>query len=310
MLSIDTVTVDGDEFMLAVPGASGHLVRTGDGRDDARIRGTRLDGVHLALLDIGFASIGEAVADTDSLILCTMLRTPGAGRWEGVPLEPGQTFVYPAGSTHHAVDPAGVMFAMTVVSEERFTDAALTLGIDPAVAMTKRVVRGRPLHQTMALFARESVESAESAWPVTVTADDVLESAIHTLAGDNHAHHPTSARRWNDADLVHAATQFLEDGQLWRVPMLTLCRAAGASERRLQLAFTRLLGTGPTTFMRLRALQSANRALRHADPATDNVIDIARNHGFAHPGRFAQFHQAIYGELPSRTIRSCAGRSV
>lgn len=289
--------------MLAVPGATGQLVRTGPGRDTARIKAASVDGIQVAILDIGFSSVGAAVADADSMILCTMLTTPGAGTWEGVDLEPGQTFVYPAGSTHHAIDPAGIRFAMTVISSERFAESALALGFDPDSATTKRVVHGGPLGRTVASYIR-ATRHQNSFGSTHIDADRVLESATRTLAAHNPGHDLTSGNGWHDADLVNDTIEFLEHNQLWRVPILTLCRHVAASERRLELAFHRLYGIGPHKFMRFRALQAAHRALGDSDRATTTVAEIASSHGFAHAGRFAQLHKDVYGQSPSSALRS------
>jgi hypothetical protein len=124
-----TVTTDGDEFMMAVPGASGQLVRTGQGTGGATVSAYRFGRMHLAYLDVGFPAAAEAEGDGDALILCTMLRTPGQGSWEGVPLSPGQTFVYPIGSTHHAQDPAGLRFALVTVPYDHIEAAACSTAV-------------------------------------------------------------------------------------------------------------------------------------------------------------------------------------
>jgi hypothetical protein len=67
------------------------------------------------LLDVGFPAVAEAHASDDVIALCTMLRTPAQGTWDGVALAPGQTFVYPPGETHHVNNPSGLLFAMCVI---------------------------------------------------------------------------------------------------------------------------------------------------------------------------------------------------
>jgi AraC family ethanolamine operon transcriptional activator len=44
-------------------------------------------------------------------------------------------------------------------------------------------------------------------------------------------------------------------------------------------------------------------ALRHADPATANVSDIAMRHGFLQLGRFAAQYRAVFEEVPSTTLQ-------
>lgn len=295
-----TIALDGDEFMLAVPGVEGHLVRTGRGNDTASVTAFEVGAVQLANLTIGFPSVAEATGTSESLILCTMLKTPGAGTWEGIPLAAGQTYVYPLTSTHHAQDPGGLEFAMTVIPCDAFERAAVRLGYDPRGAATKHVVDGGPLWSTVA--ALHGAHRTTFAISAEIALDRVLDSAVHTVCARPDAGSAPPTRGWSDADLVRDATAVIERSGEWTVPMLTLCRTVGASERRLELAFERMLGVGPRAFMRFRALQAAHRGLRDSDPATTRVADIARSHRFGHLGRFAQLYRAVYGESPSVTL--------
>jgi transcriptional regulator GlxA family with amidase domain len=53
----------------------------------------------------------------------------------------------------------------------------------------------------------------------------------------------------------------------------------------------------------------ARSALRRADPATASVAEIARSHQFSEPGRFAVTYRAIFGEMPSSTLRRSLNKS-
>jgi hypothetical protein len=100
-----TITSDADEFMVAVPGATGSLVRTGRGRSLTSVTSRTVGPASLAVLELGFPMVGNAATDAGVLVLCHMLRTPPAGQWNGVTLEVGQTFVYPPGGSQAAIDP-------------------------------------------------------------------------------------------------------------------------------------------------------------------------------------------------------------
>jgi AraC-like DNA-binding protein len=298
-----TVTTDGDEFMVAVPGASGRLVRAGRGNDRASVTSYAIGDVRMAVLDIGFPAAAEAEVVGDSVILATMLRAPGDGSWDGVTLVPGRTFVYPAGASHHGADPAGLRFALTVLPWTTFESAATDLGVDPSPGTNKHVVEGGPLP---GIFAPLERNFASVELPPTVDgilADRLLDSAVRTLCVADPSPRRRTIRRWEDADLVHEALDYLDRTGNWMVPVLTLCRHVGVSERRLQVGFAAMLGMAPAAFMRHRALQAAHRALRDADPTTNEVSAIARGCGFEHLGRFAGYYRAVYGEPPSATLR-------
>lgn len=295
-----TITSDGDEFMLAVPGAEGHLVRTGRGSGDAAVTAWRTGSIQIGLLEVGFPSAAEAGPVGGSIVLATMLTAPPGCVWDGTPVRSGQTFVYPVGSNHHAIDPPGLCFALTSIPSDSFHDAAASLGYDASTA-SKKVTSDPGLWTLMSALTNRRAQGAGTAAPPS--ADRILEAAVRAAFRETL---PIGAadltRRAVDAELVDEALRVIEARSEWRVPMLVLCRHLNISERRLQLAFDRVLGVGPLAFMQHRALQAAHRRLRRNSRDTTTVAAIARDHGFAHPGRFAQRYARVYGELPSRTL--------
>ena len=294
-----TITTEGQDFMVAVPGAAGQVVRTGRGEDRAAVTGFELGSAQLALIEVGFPAVAEAVGTSDAVILCTMLRTPPGGRWDGVPLAPGQTFVYPAGSTHHARDPAGLRFALSVLPAEVLESGTRSLGFNPDRAGDRPVVVGGDLPALCERF----VDDDEFDVPASLAQDHLVDAAIRTICGGPDESNRRGGSRWQDGELIRASIAFLEHNGRWIVPMLTLCRHVHVSERRLQIAFGNLFGIGPNAYMRYRALQSVHQVLRDAEPDEVMVSEVARRHDFRHLGRFAGFYSATYGEAPSSTLR-------
>jgi transcriptional regulator GlxA family with amidase domain len=60
----------------------------------------------------------------------------------------------------------------------------------------------------------------------------------------------------------------------------------------------------PTQYHLLRRLNMVRSALQRADPAVSSVAGIARDHQFLELGRFAAAYRAVFGEMPSFTLRS------
>lgn len=85
-----------------------------------------------------------------------------------------------------------------------------------------------------------------------------------------------------------------------------LAASAGVAPRTLQRHVRAALGTRPKTLARRLRLGAARDALL-AGEAT-SVIDVALQHGFAHPGRFAVAYRAAFGESPSDTLRAARAR--
>ena len=59
----------------------------------------------------------------------------------------------------------------------------------------------------------------------------------------------------------------------------------------------------PWRYHRLRRLQLVHRALRDGGRDPTSISAIARRFGFGELGRFAATYRALYGELPSGTLR-------
>jgi AraC-like DNA-binding protein len=86
-------------------------------------------------------------------------------------------------------------------------------------------------------------------------------------------------------------------------PLATVCAALGVAHRTLRQCCHEHLGMGPSHYLLLRRLQRARDALRRAGSEMATVSGLARQHGFRELGRFAASYRALYGELPSTTLR-------
>ena len=295
-----TLTADSDEFVLAIPGVSGCLVRTGRGTSTSTIATQALGSAHIAMLDLKYPMAGAAHCAGDHLIVCHLLRAPPGGRWDSTDLEAGQTFVYPPWTGQAAADPEGLRIAMAIVPWSDVEDAAVALGFDPEPAARQHV---RPpgasprLGSVLTTLCNDPVEVGCATAP-----EVLLEAVVRDLCGHAVDGGRPHRRRWESRDLVREVVATLDGAVDWQVPVLTLCRTVGVSERRLERAFREVCGITPRAFVRHRALEAAHRALDRAEPSSGSVASIAAVHGFGHGGRFAAFHRAVYAEAPSVTL--------
>jgi AraC-like DNA-binding protein len=60
---------------------------------------------------------------------------------------------------------------------------------------------------------------------------------------------------------------------------------------------------GPIRYLNLRRMHLVRRALLHSGPSTATVTQIATDHGFWELGRFSVAYRALFGEMPSATLR-------
>ena len=108
---------------------------------------------------------------------------------------------------------------------------------------------------------------------------------------------PGSNRHWR---LVQTARSHIEqasrDGPL---SVAELGAVLGVSRRCLQYAFQDALGVSPASYLRAERLNRVRRALGDAG----SVTEAATRFGFWHFGHFANDYRALFGELPSDTLR-------
>ena len=88
--------------------------------------------------------------------------------------------------------------------------------------------------------------------------------------------------------------------------LATLAEIAGVSQRTLQAAFRRYVGTSPMRYLRDVRLSRAHDDLRSEESTT--VASVAYTWGFNHLGRFAGLYRARYGVGPSEHQRDRRAR--
>jgi len=231
-------------------------------------------GVELRPGDVVFHSIGERAHHC----------TKGLNHWGIISLAPERLAAYGKALTGSKLTPPS---AVRVLRPS-----------PPAVANLRRILSSacRVAETKPEIFAQQEAARALEqelihALVTCLTADD----AHRSLATKRH--HAEIMLRFEDALAAHVDRQ---PG----VP--ALCAAIGVRERTLQACCAEFLGMGPSRYLRLRRLNMVRAALRRADPATACVAEIARRYPFSHLGRFIAVYRAIFGEMPSATLRHTA----
>lgn len=81
--------------------------------------------------------------------------------------------------------------------------------------------------------------------------------------------------------------------------VIELALRLGVSRRTVQYACQNALGIKPISYLRAVRLSGVRKDMRHAR----SVSEAATRWGFWHFGRFAQDYRAMFGELPSETLK-------
>jgi len=84
--------------------------------------------------------------------------------------------------------------------------------------------------------------------------------------------------------------------------LLEVCKAVGASPRKLGYCFQEVLGTSPMHYWRAMRLNRVRRDLKRTG-AEASVYDVAVQHGFWHFSQFSLDYKRHFSELPSETLR-------
>lgn len=109
--------------------------------------------------------------------------------------------------------------------------------------------------------------------------------------------------------VVARAEAYLCEHIVRPVPVSTLCRLLGVSERGLRNAFYDVHGMSPKRRMLALRLQSVRRALSDPTPEPTTVTRIATGYGFFELGRFAAVYKHAFGEVPSATLHGTSRKS-
>jgi AraC-like DNA-binding protein len=102
--------------------------------------------------------------------------------------------------------------------------------------------------------------------------------------------------------LARRARDFMLDRHANPPTVSQICTFLNTSERTLHAAFGDLYGVSPKRFLKVRRLFAARQALKSA-AIEEQVSNVAMRLGFWDLGRFAGAYQAMFGELPSETLR-------
>lgn len=108
------------------------------------------------------------------------------------------------------------------------------------------------------------------------------------------------ATNWH---LASQARALVEDVPDCPMSVVELALRLGVSRRTVQYACRNALGVKPTSYLRAVRLSGVRMELRNAC----SVTEAATRWGFWHFGNFARDYRAMFGELPSQTLKRMSG---
>jgi AraC family ethanolamine operon transcriptional activator len=165
--------------------------------------------------------------------------------------------------------------------------------LDRLRGLTARAISGADTvdfsHPSAALAAEEEI---------AICLTHVLERSMKVL--DRHVGRPQFSR----GRVISRTLSLIEANEGQPLFIDDLCRATQVSERTLRNIFHEFFGVGPMRLLKVRQLREIRAALLRADAQRDTVTRIAARFGIWDFSLFARNYKALFGESPSRTLRT------
>jgi AraC-like DNA-binding protein len=286
------VSSDVDEFNVSLPMMHGSLHRSSGGGADTVVTVRDHGMLHVGHIDIGYPMAGMVDIADSVVTVAIVLESSEGARWDGVDLRRGHVAIYGPGERHCAIDLAGMAVGFVVVGLDGLDKAVDDLGRH-ATAAERGILRPDLSDHVLRAFEQVAFSDDPSALVAAIA------SAVSTGGATGRRN---DSKRISSEYVVSRAIGHVLETSDWMPSSLTLCRAVGVSERRLQTAFWEMYGMPPSRFFRQRALSVARARLARADGFAAPVERIATELGFQHTGRFARYYFDQFGELPSATV--------
>jgi AraC-like DNA-binding protein len=173
--------------------------------------------------------------------------------------------------------------------------------VHPSPAHMARLIR---LHATARHLAETAPETFQQPEVSSALEHELVHAMVTCLAD---ATRPEAVVTWRrHSAIMKRFEQVLAESSDRPIHLAQICTAVGASERTLRNSCEEQLGMGPIRYLWLRRMHLARRALIRTDPGKSTVAQVAAQYGFWDWGRFAMAYRALFGELPSASLRRTA----
>jgi AraC-like DNA-binding protein len=283
------------------------LLVTGLGPFRARLTQITLHSLHLVSAEEELPRVGFVHVPADDVLVTLPLGETPAPFWGVMETRPADIITLGPGERLHSRTDGPCHWAAIRLPAENLAQYGGALS--GAAFAVPAVARWRPPHAALRQlrhFHQAAVRRANARSGVLAdreAAHGLEQQVIHALVESLSAepvYQETEAARRHRGMLAR-----FEDLLAAEPPpsVSAIGTALGVSERMLRECCKKNLGMDPSRYRRLRGMQRIHRALRHEGLDITSVSAVARRYGFRDPGRFAASYRALYGELPSATLR-------
>jgi AraC-like DNA-binding protein len=302
-----SVLGEAEDFQAALTadGVAGLLV-TGRGQFRARLTQLGLERLRLAAVEEAQSRIAFIVVPAGMVLMAFPIDRGPSPVWGGIEIHTSEIITFGPGQRLHARTVGPSHWGAVQMPRQQLVDYARILNrtrfvLPPAARWRPPRAAVREL-QDLHGAAIRMAEARAAALSDPQAAHGLEQQLLHVLIDclAEGADEETAAGQ-RHRDIVARFDDLLVARPFLRIA--DICAALGVPERLLRECCRKHLGMGPSGYRRLCGMQYVHRALRSGTPDTTSVSEAVRRQGFGSLGRFAGNYRAIYGELPSVTLR-------
>ena len=301
---------DPDDFRANLREAGIELALTVSGDFKARLNHAELPHLRLLYVREERPRVAYVSLAPERIFVTFAARSCPPPLWGGVELRPGDVVLHSHGEQMHQRTSGACHWASISQTAEHLAGCGKALtGQDLLPPPAGQVLRLSPsavaslrqLHADASRLVEKKPELIGHPEVARALEQAVIYALVTCLSIG--AHCQNVAPRRHRAEIMRQFEEALAAHPEHPPHLPELCDAMRVPERTLRVCCAEFLGMSPIRYWRLRRLARVRAALRHADPATATVSDIARRHGFLQLGRFAAQYRAAFWEVPSDTLQ-------
>jgi AraC-like DNA-binding protein len=313
--SVTSVFSEAHEFEAALlEGGNLGLLVTGPGAFRARLTQVALHRIRLSAAEEYLPRIALVAVPHDMILVSLANRSGPSPIWGGIETRAGDMITLGPGQRVHTrtegpcrwtairMPNRDLVHYGQALSGTGFGVPAVARWHPPPAALREL----HELHQTAVRMAEARSRALADVEAVHGLEQQLIHALVDCLSAGSMDEETPTARRHRSI-----LTRFEDLLRPQAFPRMTeICAALGVSERTLRICCEEQLGMGPTEYVRRGRMQLVHRALRNGNPGAASISAVARRYGFRGLGRFAANYRALFGELPSATLRRGSGRTM
>ena len=278
---------------------------TEQGRFRARLTQVALHHIYLAAGEEELSRIAFIDVPPATVLISLAVGEGPAPIWGGVPMRRNEIVTIGPGERLHARTEGPCRWSTIRAPLHALLHYGRAVS-GTRFAAPRGIARWRPTGRDLHSLHRAAIRTADARSATLADPDaaygleqQLLHALIECLTGGPAQQETAAARRRRS--LVARFEGLLQDRPLGHLNEISA--ALGVSPRLLRECCRTHLGLSPGGYRRRRAMQQVHLALRSGAAGSASVSAVALRNGFRDLGRFSGRYQALYGELPSATLR-------